>query len=205
MDIIYKGITLSGKEKPNTLVSITNKNTDYLMIKCASSVGNEIKKEQNFDEYIKYAELKNIPFGIYYTTDAITIKQIEFEAKFVFDLLKNKKMQYPVYIEQTNISDVKRATDSIIAFCGASWYNNFYSGFRCDSEYLMHNLDFNRLRKYNFWLNCHSDRPGNPVIPFGMWEHTGRQRLDSTLNLFAESYCIQNYPKTIRQNNLNGF
>lgn len=205
MNVIYKGITLTGKENVNSLVNINNKNTDYFIIKCASSFDGNFTKEPNFYEYISHAEQNNVPYGIYYTTNSIKVKQIEEEAIAVFDLLKNRKMQFPIYIEQTNMSDIKRATDSIIAFCGVAWYNNFYSGFRCDTDYLRNNLDFNRLRKYNFWLNCHSDRPGNPVIPFGMWEHNNNQRIDNSLNLFSENYCIQNYPKIIRQNNLNGF
>ena len=205
MNIIYKGITLFGKENIDNLKSITNKNTDYLIIKCASSNDGEITKEPNFDGYIDYAESNKIPYSIYYTTNSVSVKQIEKEADFVFGLIKDKKMQYPVYIEQTNTTDIKGATNSIITFCGRAWYNNLYSGFRCDSEYLRKNLDFNRLRNYNYWLICYSDRAGNPVIPFGMWEHTDTCRLDNSLNFFAENYCIKNYPKTIRQNNLNGF
>lgn len=205
MDIIYSGITLSKKKDMNSIKNITIKNTDYLMIKCASSLDGNIVKEPNFEIFINYAESNKIPYGIYYTTNTTNIKRIEEEAEFVFDLLKNKKIQYPVYIEQINTLDKKGATDSIITFCGLAWYSNIYSGFRCDSSYLRYNLDYNRLRKYNFWLISHSDRPGNPVIPFGMWEHCNNLRVDNTMNMFSENYCIQNYPKTIRQNNLNGF
>lgn len=207
MNIIYQGISLSDKESIQSIKNITDKDTNYFMIKCASSLDGNIEKEQNFDEYISYAELHSIPYGVYYVTNSTDIKQIEKEADFVFELLKNKKMQFPVYIEQVNTdkAKIKEATDSIVAFCGKAWYNKFYSGFRCTASYLRNNLDFNRLRRYNFWLVCHSDRPGNPVIPFGMWEHTNKCRVDNTLNMFPESYCVQNYPKTIRQNNLNGY
>lgn len=205
MDVIYKGITLSKKQDTKSLQNITTKNTDYLMIKCASSLDGIITKEPNFEFFINHAESNSIPYGIYYTTNTTTVKRIEEEAKFVFDLLKGKKMQYPIYIEQTNVLDKKGATDSIVTFCGLAWYNNLYSGFRCDASYLMHSLDYNRLRKYNYWLISHSDRPGNPAIPFGMWEHCNNLRIDNTINMFSENYCIQNYPKTIRQNNLNGF
>lgn len=207
MNIIYHGITLSNKESVESTKKTTSKSTDYFMIKCASSLDGNIKKEQNFDKFILYAESNNIPYGIYYTTNSIDIKQIEKEADFIFELLKDKKMQFPIYIEQTNTDNtkIKETTDSIVAFCGKAWYNKFYSGFRCTASYLKNNLDFNRLRRYNFWLVCHSDRPGNPVVPFGMWEHTDEHRIDNTLNMFPENYCIQNYPKTIRQNNLNGY
>lgn len=206
MDIIYRGITLSDKNSVDNL-RITNSDTDYLMIQCAISLDGNIKKTDNFDGFVKYAEENKIPYGVYYTTNSLTITEIKKESDFVFDLLKDKKMQYPVYIEQVNTDKSKRkqATDVIVAFCGNAWLNNIYSGFRCTPEYLRNNLEFNRLRRYNYWLVCNSDRPGNTYIPFGMWEHTDEYRLDNTLNMYQESYCIQNYPKVIRQGGLNGF
>ena len=207
MNVIYHGITLSENSSTEDLSNITNKNIDYFMIKCASSTDGKIKKDSKFDYFVSIAESKNIPYGVYYSTNSIKVKQIEEEADFIFNLLSDKKMQFPIYIEQMNTdkSKVKEITNTIVAFCGKAWYNKFYSGFRCTTNYLKNNLDFNRVRKYNFWLVCHSDRPGNPMIPFGMWEHTTEYRIDNTLNMFPENYCIQNYPKTIRQNNLNGY
>ena len=49
MNIIYQGISLSDKESIQSIKNITDKDTNYFMIKCASSLDGNIEKEKNFE------------------------------------------------------------------------------------------------------------------------------------------------------------
>ena len=94
--------------------------------------------EQNFSECRKY----NIPVGAYKYSYAMTVAEIQSEAKKVVEVLNGRKLQYPVWLDlewnnqrslgAEQIHKLAEAFEKIITaagykfgiYCGYSWYQN---------------------------------------------------------------------------------
>ena len=107
--------------------------------------------EQNFSECRKY----NIPVGAYKYSYAMTVAEIQSEAKKVVEVLNRRKLQYPVWLDlewnnqrslgAEQIHKLAEAFEKIITAAGYKF------GIYCNVDWYL-NVICSHLKKYDFWI-----------------------------------------------------
>lgn len=107
--------------------------------------------ERNYTECQKY----NIPTGVYKYSYAMTIAEIQSEARKVVSVLNGRKLQHPVWLDleynnqrslgAENIHKMAEAFEKIITAAGYKF------GIYCNVDWYM-NVICSHLKKYDFWI-----------------------------------------------------
>nr|DAX14019.1 MAG TPA: hypothetical protein [Bacteriophage sp.] len=107
--------------------------------------------ERNYTECQKY----NIPIGVYKYSYAMTIAEIQSEARKIVSVLNGRKLQYPVWLDleynnqrslgAENIHKMAEAFEKIITAAGYKF------GIYCNVDWYM-NVICSHLKKYDFWI-----------------------------------------------------
>lgn len=107
--------------------------------------------EQNFSECQKY----NIPVGAYKYSYAMTVAEIQSEARKVVEVLNGRKLQYPVWLDlewnnqrslgAEQIHKLAEAFEKIITTAGYKF------GIYCNVDWYL-NVICSHLKKYDFWI-----------------------------------------------------
>lgn len=91
---IKKGVDLSYCQTSVDFEKLSS-NVDYAILKLSEGT----TKDNLFESHITNCLNNGIPVGIYSITHATTVDDIKKEAKNVVELLKNRKITYPVYLD----------------------------------------------------------------------------------------------------------
>ena len=138
--------------------------------------------EQNFSECRKY----NIPVGAYKYSYAMTVAEIQSEARKVVEVLNGRKLQYPVWLDlewnnqrslgAEQIHKLAEAFEKIITAAGYKF------GIYCNVDWYL-NVICSHLKKYDFWIARYpSDDNGTlmeryrPDAGIG-WQYTSKGRV----------------------------
>lgn len=107
--------------------------------------------ERNYTECQKY----NIPVGVYKYSYAMTIAEIQSEARKVVSVLNGRKLQYPIWLDlewnnqrslgAEQIHKLAEAFEKIITAAG------YQFGIYCNVDWYL-NVICSHLKKYDFWI-----------------------------------------------------
>nr|DAM92205.1 MAG TPA: hypothetical protein [Caudoviricetes sp.] len=107
--------------------------------------------ERNYAECQKY----NIPTGVYKYSYAMTITEIQSEARKIVSVLNGRELQYPIWLDleynsqrslgAENIHKMAEAFEKIITAAGYKF------GIYCNVDWYM-NVICSHLKKYDFWI-----------------------------------------------------
>lgn len=147
-----KGIDVSALQRQIEWKTVAAYGMDFAILRITEA-GNVIDKhfERNYTECQKY----NIPTGIYKYSYAMTIAEIQREARKVVSVLNGRKLQYPVWLDleynsqrslgAENIHKMADAFEKIITAAGYKF------GIYCNVDWYM-NVICSHLKKYDFWI-----------------------------------------------------
>ena len=147
-----KGIDVSAWQGRIDWKTVADYGMDFAILRITES-GNVIDKyfERNYTECQKY----NIPTGVYKYSYAMTIAEIQSEARKVVSALNGRELQYPVWLDleynnqrslgAENIHKMAEAFEKIITAAGYKF------GIYCNVDWYM-NVICSHLKKYDFWI-----------------------------------------------------
>lgn len=147
-----KGIDVSTWQGRIDWKTVADYGMDFAILRITES-GNVIDKyfERNYTECQKY----NIPTGVYKYSYAMTIAEIQSEARKVVSALNGRELQYPVWLDleynnqrslgAENIHKMAEAFEKIITAAGYKF------GIYCNVDWYM-NVICSHLKKYDFWI-----------------------------------------------------
>lgn len=142
-----------------------SENFEFIILRCSQG----LSEDATFESNAMNASLNNIPIGVYCFNDFDLdncvdmqefIKKQEQQAELTLELLKNKNIDYPVYldIEGSNIESVldKEAVNAMLDI----WYNKIASagytpGLYCNQsgfKYLQSKVDYDLTEKLEVWI-----------------------------------------------------
>ena len=139
-----------------------------------------------FDANIQGALAAGLDVGVYFFSQAVTVREAEEEARYVLRRIRGYDLTYPVVFDWENISQDAARTDGLDAdtlcaaanaFCGmvarAGYqpmiYFNAYIGYRC--------YDLSQVARWPFWLAQYSAQP-DFYYGFELWQYTSSGRVD---------------------------
>lgn len=147
-----KGIDVSAWQGQIDWKTVEAYGMDFAILRITEA-GNVTDKyfERNYTECQKY----NIPTGVYKYSYAMTIAEIQSEARKVVSVLNGRKLQYPVWLDleynnqrslgAENIHKMTEAFEKIITAAGYKF------GIYCNVDWYM-NVICSHLKKYDFWI-----------------------------------------------------
>lgn len=152
IELELKGIDVSAWQGQIDWKTVAAYGMDFAILRITDS-GNVTDKyfERNYTECQKY----NIPTGVYKYSYAMTIAEIQSEARKVVSVLSGRKLQYPVWLDleynsqrslgAENIHKMAEAFEKIITAAGYKF------GIYCNVDWYM-NVICSHLKKYDFWI-----------------------------------------------------
>lgn len=147
-----KGIDVSAWQGQIDWKTVVAYGMDFAILRITEA-GNVTDKyfERNYTECQKY----NIPTGVYKYSYAMTIAEIQSEARKVVSVLNGRKLQYPIWLDlehhkqrvlgAESIHNLAEAFREIIAAAGYKF------GIYCNEDWYM-NVICSHLKKYDFWI-----------------------------------------------------
>lgn len=122
----------------------------------------------------------NIPFSVYFTTQAINEEEGRQEARFCIDAVKGSKVDFPIFIDVENcgggngradlwsISKDTR-TKVLKAFCEEIEKNGYKAGIYASSSWFCDMFDRSQLEKFFWWVAQYDDEA--PSFRWDAWQY----------------------------------
>lgn len=198
-ELEVKGIDVSAWQGQIDWKTVAAYGMDFAILRITES-GNVTDKyfERNYTECQKY----NIPTGVYKYSYAMTISEIQSEARKVVSVLNGRKLQYPVWLDlehhkqrvlgAESIHNLAEAFREIIVAAGYKF------GIYCNEDWYM-NVICSHLRKYEFWIAHYPDNDNGwlqeRIRPsFGVgWQYSSKAKIPGIDGTVDRSVFYKDY------------
>lgn len=177
------------------------------------------KMDSTFEE--KYAKCKElgIPVGVYWYSCAVTEEEAIEEANKTIEILKGRKLEYPIYFDTEDNHDTTAPNNSPTsqakigrakltkvtkAFCDTIEKAGYYVGIYASSSWFKNNLNLNELEKYDKWVAQWSNNAPSG-ISYGMWQYSAKGYIDGIGGGVDLDYAYKDYPTLMQEQGLNGY
>ena len=160
--------------------------------------------EQNFSECRKY----NIPVGAYKYSYAMTVAEIQSEAKKVVEVLNGRKLQYPVWLDlewnnqrslgAEQIHKLAEAFEKIITTAGYKF------GIYCNVDWYL-DVICSHLKKYDFWIACYPTSDNGTLQKrlrpdFGVgWQYSSKAKIPGISGTVDRNVFYKDYAESKKQ------
>ena len=148
----YKGIDVSAWQGVIDWPTVANYGMDFAILRITEA-GNVI--DSCFEKNYSGCQKHNIPTGAYKYSYAMTVAEIQSEARKVVEVLNGRKLQYPVWLDlewnnqrslgAEQIHKLAEAFEKIITTAGYKF------GIYCNVDWYL-NVICSHLKKYDFWI-----------------------------------------------------
>ena len=148
----YKGIDVSAWKGAIDWKTVADYGMDFAILRITEA-GNVI--DSCFGKNYSGCQKHNIPTGAYKYSYAMTVAEIQSEARKVVEVLNGRKLQYPVWLDlewnnqrslgAEQIHKLAEAFEKIITAAGYKF------GIYCNVDWYL-NVICSHLKKYDFWI-----------------------------------------------------
>ncbi len=166
---------------------VKNAGVDYAIVRAGyrGSQSGTLVEDSCFAANMKGAAASGIPVGVYFFTQAVNEVEAVEEASAVISLLKEYKIDYPVYIDTEGAGGNGRAdgldaeTRTLVceAFCRTIVNAGYQAGVYASRNWYNNNLYTDRLGNYSIWLAEYRSVPLYQGY-YQMWQYTSKGRID---------------------------
>ena len=139
-----------------------------------------IQPDTNFQKNMEGALKAGLDVGVYFFSQATTVREAEEEADYVLEAIRNYPVTYPVVFDWEFIDGQQARTDEIegerMTECAKTFCELVRAGgytpmvyFNQEQGYLYYQLD--QLDEFSFWLAEYDEKP-DFYYDFEMWQYT---------------------------------
>ena len=203
----FVGIDVSSYQGNIDWDKVKKDGVDFAMIRVGGrgyGMEGKMYDDAMFEKNIEGAIDAGLDVGVYYFSQAITVKEAEEEAEYVLEKIKDYDISYPVVFDWERIGGTEARTYGLetdilckIAntFCGMiadegytpMIYFNSYCGYV--------KYDLSEIDDYDFWFARYNDVPGF-YYDFDMWQYRDSGDVDGIdgnvdLNISFKDYSIR--------------
>ncbi len=179
---------------------------DFAILRCGFGNDRRANDDLYFERNAEECNRLGIPFGVYLYSYATTIDDARSEVDHTLRLIKDKKLEYPVFLDvesRRQMALPKEHLAEIVNFyCEEMEKEGYYVGIYSSLNRLMSNLDSEVLDRYDKWVAEWGDE-FTYKKPAGMWQHTAYEELAGIRGRVDGDIAFYDYPKIIRENGLN--
>lgn len=139
-----------------------------------------IQPDTNFQKNMEGALKAGLDVGVYFFSQATTVREAEEEADYVLEAIRNYPVTYPVVFDWEFIDGQQARTDEMegehMTECAKTFCELVRAGgytpmvyFNQEQGYLYYQLD--QLDEFSFWLAEYDEKP-DFFYNFAMWQYT---------------------------------
>lgn len=182
--ISHLGVDLSYHQTKVDWQQLKDSGCEFVMLRCGYRGYTEggLVKDEKFDEYAAACNEYDIPMGVYFFTQAISVEEAEREAEFVLSLIEDYEISYPVAFDTENVTDKNARTNineitkelrsnMCIAFCEKVKEAGYYPMIYASENWIRRNMDVELLQEYDFWAPQYLEE-NDFMYDFTMWQYT---------------------------------
>lgn len=182
---------------------------DFVMLRCGFGKENSKQIDSTFEYNYTEAKKTGIPVGVYHYSYAMTIEDALKEAEFCYKLIKDKKLEMPVFYDIEEKSQLALGKDIVqgIAktFCTYMESRGIWVGvYSMDSAFGSH-LDSVIQNRYACWVAKVENVKPKLCKQYGIWQYSWKGKIDGTNGEVDMNYCYVDYPTMIKKGCKNGF
>ena len=217
--ISHLGIDLSYHQENVNWDELKESGIEFVMLRCGYRGYSEggLVKDEKFDEYARACNERDIPLGVYFFTQAVSVEEAEREADFTLDLIRGYKISYPVAIDTEYVSDSQARTNveeidedlrsrMCIAFCERIREAGYYPMIYASENWIRRELDYGALQEYDFWAPQYLDE-NDFMYDFTIWQYTERgfiKGVDEQVDLDISMVDYASFVPALREAVLTG-
>ena len=200
-----KGIDVSSYQG-NINWDIAKEHIDFAIIRCG--YGNnivsqdDIKYQRNAEECTRL----NIPFGVYLYSYATNLKMAQSEVDHTLRLIKDYKLEYPVFLDVEDRSQLNLPKEELISivkyYCEKLESAGYYVGIYASLNTLNGMLNSEELKGYDKWV-AEWGKDFNYKGNSGLWQNSNNESIPGITTRVDGDIAFYFYPEIIRENGLN--
>lgn len=140
--------------------------------------------DKNLEANLKGANSANMPVGLYFFSQAITVEEAIEEASLCVKYAKKYKVTYPIYFDteysnpdrdgRADDLSKKERTDIAIAFCETIKNEGFTPGVYASKSFFYDELEYSRLSHYQIWVAHYTSKDTDFRHSYRMWQYTDK-------------------------------
>lgn len=189
-DISLFGIDVSSYQGNIDWQKVKEQDVDYAIIRLGyRGYGTgEVLLDSKYKQNMNGAAEADIPTGVYFYSQAISVEEAIEEADTVIKNLEGYDISYPVVFDMEEVNDIpenvrtssltaKQRTDITIAFCERIKDAGYTPMIYGNISWMIMNLEIERLEDYDKWFAQYYKQPFFPY-EFSMWQYTARGTLE---------------------------
>lgn len=166
---------------------VKNAGVEFSIVRAGyrGSVTGSLVQDPYFDANMKGAAAAGVPTGVYFFTQAVNEVEAVEEASMVLKLIREYKLDYPIFIDTEGAGGDGRAdgldteTRTLVceAFCRTIENAGYRAGVYGSRNWYNNRLETNRLENYCIWL---AEYRSVPIYQgyYQMWQYTSKGKVD---------------------------
>lgn len=200
-----RGIDVSAWQRKIDWKKVADYGMDFAMIRITEA-GNVI--DGYFEANYKGATENKIPVGVYKYSYAMTITEIQSEARKVVSILNGRKLQYPVWLDleyhnqrTLGAENIHKLADAFRKIVEAAGYK---FGIYCNVDWYI-NMICSHLKKYDFWIARYPASDNGTVVErlrpdFGVgWQYSSKAVIPGISTKVDRSVFYKDYAAEIKK------
>ena len=186
---------------------------DFVILKAGSS---KTPLEPTFEMDYEGARAAGLEVGAYFYTYSDSVEKIQNDASLFLEAIKDKKFEYPVFLDLEEESLTTLPKDLLSQMCAefisALQAKNYYAGLYVNGNWLSNILDTKQtIATYEIW---YARFPGTSVPTWneekygkqlGMWQYTQTGTVNGIDTNVDMNYAYKNYKEIMIKWGFNGF
>lgn len=142
--------------------------------------------DRSFARYYEGAKAAGIDVGVYFFSQAVTVREAADEALFALELLDGRALDLPVYYDWEPVSaddsrtagyDGRYLTAGAAAFCNIIEQGGYTSGVYLNRQQGYYRYDLRSLAGRSLWVADYADYP-DFYYAYDVWQYEHQARLD---------------------------
>ncbi len=142
--------------------------------------------DRSFARYYEGAKAAGIDVGVYFFSQAVTVREAADEALFALELLDGRALDLPVYYDWEPVSaddsrtagyDGRYLTAGAAAFCNIIEQGGYTSGVYLNRQQGYYRYDLRSLTGRSLWVADYADYP-DFYYAYDVWQYEHQARLD---------------------------
>lgn len=180
---------------------------DFAILRCGYGQDIPGQDDPTFKRNADECTRLGIPFGVYLYSYATNEKDALSEAKHVLRLIKDYKMEYPIYLDLED-PRVGRLTNEQIERNCRVWAdelarNNYFPGFYASYYWWTTKLTGALFTRYTKWIARYADELG--IEGFDMWQYTDKGFVEGINAPVDMNISYRDFPEEIKAGGFNNF
>lgn len=179
---------------------------DFAILRCGWGDNLRNQDDVRFERNAEMCKKLNIPFGVYLYSYATTIDEARSEVEHTLRLIKNKRLEYPVYLDVESRRQMSLKKEDLVEivkyYCEEIEKEGYYVGIYASLDRFKSNLDSKELDRFDKWV-----AEWNDTFTYkgeaGMWQKTSYEEISGIRSRVDGDIAFKDYPMIIREAKLN--